>query len=98
RYGYQLGGRRYGDPASPVQLTADLYGPTPLPGLDRMPAIGQVLGVDLNPVDPADPDAREWLEALVWPENHAQRELLGRALAAVAAGPPPTAADGKRGA
>ena len=72
-----------------MQLIAAPYGPDRRPGLDRMPAIGQVLGVDLNPVDPADPDAREWLEALVWPENHAQRELLGRALTLVAADPPP---------
>jgi hypothetical protein len=89
RYGYRLNGRQYGDPASAVQLIAARYGPAPLPDLDRMPAIGQVLGVDLNPVDPTDPDARVWLEALVWPENHAQRELLGRALALVAADPPP---------
>jgi hypothetical protein len=96
RYGYRLSGdrygpagRQYGDPDSPVQLAAEVYGPVPLPDLDQMPALGRVQGVDLNPVDAADPDAREWLEALVWPENHAQRELLGRALAAVAADPPP---------
>lgn len=99
RYGYRLSGTRYGpagrqcgDPGSPVQLAAEVYGPAPLPDLDRMPAIGRVQGVDLNPVDATDPDAREWLEALVWPENHAQRELLGRALAAVAADPPPITA------
>ncbi|HEX3749809.1 MAG TPA: DUF2332 domain-containing protein [Streptosporangiaceae bacterium] len=96
RYGYRLSGdrygaagRQYGDPDSPVQLAAEVYGPAPLPDLDRIPAIGRVQGVDLNPVDAADPDAREWLEALVWPENHTQRQLLGRALAAVAADPPP---------
>ncbi len=89
RYGYRLNGRQYGDPDSPVQLIAAVYGETPLPDLDRMPAVGQVLGVDLNPVDATDPDARQWLEALVWPENHAQRELLGRALTLVAADPPP---------
>jgi hypothetical protein len=89
RYGYRLGGRRYGDPDSPVQLAAEVYGAAPLPDLDRMPAIGRVQGVDLNPVDATDADAREWLEALVWPENHAQRELLGRALTLVAADPPP---------
>ena len=66
----------------------EVYGPASLPDLDRMPAIGRVQGVDLNPVDATDPDAREWLEALVWPENSAQRELLGRALALAAADPP----------
>ena len=99
RYGYRLSGsrygpagRQYGDPDSAVQLAAEVYGPVPLPDLDRLPVIGRVQGVDLNPVDATDPDAREWLEALVWPENHAQRELLGRALAAVAADPPPITA------
>jgi hypothetical protein len=89
RYGYRLNGHQYGDPDSPVQLIAAVYGDGLLPDLDRMPTIGQVLGVDLKPVDATDPDAREWLEALVWPENHAQRELLGRALALAATDPPP---------
>ena len=91
-YGYRLGGQQYGDPDGPVQLAAEVYGPGSLPDLDAMPVIGRVQGVDLNPVDAADPDAREWLEALVWPENSAQRELLGRALAEVAADPPPITA------
>lgn len=96
RYGYRLrgwpygpDGRQYGDPDSPVQLEAAVSGAGALPDLDRLPALGSVQGVDLNPVDATDPDAREWLEALVWPENSAQRELLGRALAVVAADPPP---------
>jgi hypothetical protein len=89
RYGYRLSGRQYGDPGSPVQLAAEVYGTAPLPDLDRMPALGRVQGVDLNPIDATDPDAREWLEALVWPENHAQRALLGQALALAAADPPP---------
>ena len=29
------------------------------------------IGVDLNPLDPADPDARAWLRALVWPGPNA---------------------------
>jgi hypothetical protein len=87
-YGYRLNGRQYGDPGSPVQLLAAVYGDAPLPDLDQLPAIGQVQGIDLNPVDATDPDAREWLEALVWPENHAQRELLARALALAVADPP----------
>ncbi len=97
RYGYLLGGRQYGDPDSPVQLATEVYGPGSLPDLDRMPVIGRVQGVDLNPVDATDPDAREWLEALVWPENSAQRELLGRTLALAAADPVPIRAVGETG-
>src|SRR5262249_33538374 len=47
-----------------------------------------VLGVDLNPIDALDPDARRWLEALVWPENLDRRALLAAALDVVAAAPP----------
>jgi hypothetical protein len=73
RYGYRVGGRQYGDPASPVQLVADLYGTGTLTDLDVLPALASRTGVDLNPVDVRDPDHRRWLEALVWPENHDQR-------------------------
>ncbi|MFC1438603.1 DUF2332 domain-containing protein [Streptacidiphilus sp. N1-10] len=88
RYGYTLGGRRYGDPASPVQLVAALHGPDTLPDLDVLPATASVHGVDLNPVDVRAQADRRWLEALVWPENLDQRRLLAAALDVVAADPP----------
>jgi hypothetical protein len=86
-YGYRRNGRQFGDPASPVQLIAECHGP--LPDLDHQPAIASVLGIDLHPVDAADPGERAWLEALVWPENHRQRALLAVALGLAAADPPP---------
>jgi len=89
RYGYRLNGRRFGDPASPVQLAAECHGQQPEPDLDRQPAIASVLGIDLQPVDPAEPAERAWLQALVWPENHRQRALLTTALELAAADPPP---------
>jgi hypothetical protein len=89
RYGYTVGGRRFGDSASPVQLIADHYGSGALPDLDALPSIASVVGVDLNPIDVLDPDGRRWLEALVWPENHYQRALLAAALDLTATDPPP---------
>ena len=89
RYGYRLNGRRFGDPASPVQLAAECHGQQPEPDLDRQPAIASVLGIDLQPVDPAERADRAWLQALVWPENHRQRALLTTALELAAADPPP---------
>jgi hypothetical protein len=89
RYGYCLGGRRFGDPDSPVQLVAELYGDGELPDLDTLPPLASVRGVDLNPIDVLDPDDRQWLRALVWPENHDQRLLLTAALDLVAGDPPP---------
>ena len=88
RYGYRIAGRQYGNPASPVQLAADLHGAEPLPDLDELPPIASVQGIDLHPVDVRDPAERAWLEALVWPENHAQRALLTSALTVVEADPP----------
>ena len=88
RYGYTVGGRSFGDPASPVQLVADHYGTAAVPDLDMLPGIATAQGVDLNPIDVRDADSRRWLEALVWPENHDQRALLTVALDLAAADPP----------
>lgn len=38
------------------------------------------VGIDINPLDPADPEARAWLRALVWPEEAARRDRLEAAL------------------
>jgi hypothetical protein len=38
------------------------------------------VGLDLNPLDPADPEARAWLRALVWPEHAERRARLDAAL------------------
>jgi hypothetical protein len=89
RYGYQLNGRQFGDPVSPVQLIAECHGPGPQPDLDHQPAIASVLGIDLHPVNARDPGERAWLQALVWPDNHRQRALLTTALELAAADPPP---------
>ncbi len=40
---------------------------TPLP--QEMPKIVWRAGLDLNPLDPADPAQAEWLQTLVWPEQ-----------------------------
>ena len=44
------------------------------------------VGLDLNPLDPADPDNRMWLEALIWPEHHERRSRLRAALDIAAGG------------
>jgi hypothetical protein len=72
-----------------VQLETELLGEGALPDLDVLPALASVQGVDLNPVDVRVREDREWLGALVWPENHDQRLLLTSALDVVAGDPPP---------
>jgi hypothetical protein len=45
-----------------------------------MPRIGQRLGLELNPVNLSDGDDRDWLRALVWPD---QPQRLARLDAAI---------------
>lgn len=57
---------------------------------DRMPEIVWRRGIDLNPIDPGDADAVEWLATLVWPgPDNEPRVTRLRAAAAVAAPDPP---------
>jgi hypothetical protein len=48
-------------------------------------------GIDLSPLDAADPDALAWLETLVWPGPDHDRRIAGlRAAAEIARADPPT--------
>jgi hypothetical protein len=53
----------------------------------RIPDVVWRAGIDLNPLDAANPDDVRWLELLVWPEHAERRERLKAALALVAADP-----------
>jgi hypothetical protein len=88
RYRYDLDGRSFGDPGSPVRIAPEWRGGRPVPDLDELPALASVTGIDLNPLDMTDPGDRLWLRALVWPEELAEAELLDAALSVVAADPP----------
>lgn len=87
-YGYEVAGRTWGRPGSPVTITTRWRGSAPPSDLDRIPAITDRVGVDLNPIDATDPDQRLWLRALVWPGNEAQARLHDAALRVVAWNPP----------
>jgi hypothetical protein len=88
RYGYALGGCRFGNQHSPVQIEAEWRSDRPVPELDAVPPLASATGLDLNPLDASNEDDRRWLEALVWPENRAEADLLRRALALLADDPP----------
>jgi hypothetical protein len=52
-----------------------------------VPEVAWRVGVDLNPLDPADAGTAAWLETLVWPEHeHRRRRLAGALRLASAAG------------
>jgi hypothetical protein len=80
RYRYRFGQLEWG-PASPLLLSTESRGAPPrlhpISVLDR-------IGLDLNPIDPADQDARIWLDALIWPEHVERRARLRAALDVVA--------------
>ena len=67
-------------------LTAGATGPLPVPRAH--PEVAWRGGVDLNPLDVADPDAMAWLENLVWPEQDERRERLRTAVGIARAEPP----------
>lgn len=83
RYGYDLGGTRAGDSASPLQLRPDWQG-SPPPEADVR--VAGRSGVDLNPADVvAD---RERLPAYIWPDQPLRLRQQEQAIALAAADPP----------
>ena len=83
RYGYDLGGARAGDPASPLQLKPQWTGDPP----PHAPVeVSARRGVDLSPLDPRRDGDR--LLAYVWPDQRRRLEQLESALAIAASDPP----------
>src|SRR4051794_11961985 len=72
RYSYEFDGRPVGA-RSAVHLVTSTTGPVPFPA--RLPQVAARIGIDQNPLDPADPDDRTWLRALVWPGPNAAPRL-----------------------
>lgn len=88
RWAVHTGGRRFGPAGAPVTLRPEWRSDTPPPDLDAIPPITRRLGLDLHPIDAADPEQRLWLKALVWPEHVERFAELSAALDVVAADPP----------
>ncbi len=82
RYGYRYRGQRYGRPDAPEALVMECEVRGGLPAdLDREPVIAERVGLDLHPVDAADPAAADWLRSCVWPEHTGRLARLDAALA-----------------
>lgn len=86
RYGYDYDGHHVGPQDRVPVLRCTPTGPVPLP--HSLPEIAWRSGLDRNPLDATDPDAAEWLAALVWPGEHDREERLRAALAVAASDPP----------
>lgn len=88
RYHYEYGGGlTWGDPASPVRLTAELRGDVPIPRLPPLDVLWR-MGIDLRRIDLEDEDSVRWLRALIWPEHVERQERLGAAIATARKDPP----------
>jgi hypothetical protein len=58
------------------------------PLLGPTPKVARRMGLELNPVNLDDPDQRDWLRALVWPDTQGRSERLEAALKAYASQKP----------
>lgn len=85
RYGYAYAGHPV-LPGSPTfRCTASPGTPVPARGVE----VVWRAGLDLNPLDVADPDDRAWLTALVWPGEEHLRDQLHAAAEVARADPAP---------
>lgn len=84
RYGmnYRRGDARLAAflPESPLQLDCELRGAL-IPPLSPLPRIAGRVGLELHPVDLLHEQDRDWLRALVWPDQPQRLDRLDRAIA-----------------
>jgi hypothetical protein len=76
RYGYRYDGQHW-HPEADLVLEAEWRGEAL--SFHEIEVLGRI-GLDLNPLDPADESARRWLDALIWPEHEERRARLRSAL------------------
>ena len=76
RYSYRWNDLTWGSGSS-LEIAAESRGA--LPRVRDIEILSRI-GLDLNPIDPGDPDQRLWLESAVWPEHHERRDRLRAAL------------------
>ncbi len=91
RFSYQYGHlARIDPPAGPgaVLLSCAIDGPVPVPVPTAPPRVIWRAGIDLNPLDVADPEQMRWLETLVWPEQDDRRQRLAAAIEVARSDPP----------
>jgi hypothetical protein len=67
-------------------VTCAAAGPVPIPA--ALPEVVWRAGIDLNPLDVADPDDVRWLQTLIWPEHAHRRQRLAGAVSIARADPP----------
>jgi hypothetical protein len=88
RYSYSYDGRRLDPDDGPgtVLLECATTGNPPIP--TALPEIVWRAGIDLNPLDLGNADDVNWLETLIWPEQHERLARIHAAIEIVRADPP----------
>ncbi|HEY2071304.1 MAG TPA: DUF2332 domain-containing protein [Rhizomicrobium sp.] len=78
---YTHGGKTHtvGPTDAPLTLDCELRGDH-LPPFGPTPKVASRVGLELNPVDLTDPHWRDWLRALVWPDQVARFARLEKAI------------------
>jgi len=79
RYGVRYGDKCVIAPDAPLVIDCELRGDKrPLCG--PTPAVASRVGLELNPVDLTNQDDRDWLRALMWPDQVSRLHRLERAM------------------
>lgn len=76
-YALQIGDQTFG-PTETLVLAPDWTGPLPSPA---RPQVASRAGVDLNPLDPNDPEDARRLQAYLWPDQPDRMALTNAAIA-----------------
>ena len=84
-YAYDLGGVQAGNPDSPVRVAPEWRGALPVP---QPVEVVSARGVDLRPLDPADPATAERLLSFVWADQELRARRLEAALHLARSHPP----------
>lgn len=66
-------------PDAPLVIQCELRGEK-VPPTNITPRVGKRMGLELNPVDLSNADDRDWLRALMWPDQISRLERLDRAV------------------
>jgi hypothetical protein len=80
-YAYDYGfGERIGDRSKLVLSGFRWIGEPPHALIKKIPVVGSRVGIDLNPIDPRDPDEFRWIDALCPPDMVEERRSLRAAM------------------
>jgi len=84
KYSYKYGeGGILGNIYSDVLIETELRGNVPFDPSSPLPNVIENIGIELDPIDPGDESAMDWLRALIFPEHQDNRMLFDEALEVV---------------